>query len=81
MPILEAGLLGIPVMTTEIPAAKEIGGEDVILIDTSQDPSETADRIMEWCAENPEYRLRRRVRQQYTWESIYRLQIQPLLSS
>jgi glycosyltransferase involved in cell wall biosynthesis len=79
MPVLEAGLLGIPVMTTNVPAAVEIGSEDIVLVENPKDPIETADQIIEWLDGNPMYRLRRRVRQQYTWEAIYHSKIRPLL--
>jgi glycosyltransferase involved in cell wall biosynthesis len=79
MPVLEAGLAGIPVICTEVPAAVEIGGEDVMLFDTSKDPAELADRILAWSETNPVHRLRRRVRQHYTWQAIFDRDIKPLL--
>ena len=79
MPVLEAGLLGIPVMTTNIPAAVEIGGKDIVLLEDPKDPIETADQIIGWLTGNPVYRLRKRVRQEYTWEAIYQREIKPLL--
>ena len=79
MPVLEAGLAGIPVLTTEIPATVEIGGEDVLLIKPSQSPDEVAQLILTQVATRPEQRLRRRVRQSFTWEAIYQQSIRPLL--
>jgi glycosyltransferase involved in cell wall biosynthesis len=79
MPILEAGLLGIPITATDVPAAVEIGGEDIVLVEDPEDPVETANQILEWLDGNPLYRLRRRVRQQYTWEAIYHREIKPLM--
>jgi glycosyltransferase involved in cell wall biosynthesis len=79
MPVLEAGLLSVPVMVTNVPAAVEIGGEDVALVKNPEDPIETADQIIKWLNVNPMYRLRRRVRQQYTWEAIFHRKIKPLL--
>jgi len=79
MPVLEAGLVGIPVISTAVPAALEIGGEGVILFDESQDPAWLADRIVTWAERSPVHRLRRRVRQNYTWQAIFRRDIEPLL--
>jgi glycosyltransferase involved in cell wall biosynthesis len=79
MPVLEAGLLGIPVIATNVPAAVEIGGEDVIQLNNPLDPFETADQIMDWMDGNPLYHLRRQVRQEYTWEAIYHRKIKSLL--
>jgi glycosyltransferase involved in cell wall biosynthesis len=79
MPVLEAGLVGIPVVCTGVPAALEIGGEDVILFDKSQDPAQLANRIVTWAERSPVHRLRRRVRQSYTWQAIFQRDIEPLL--
>ncbi len=79
MPVLEAGLVGIPVVCTEVPAAVEIGGKDVILFDKDEDPAHLANRILAWSMESPVHRLRRRVRQNYTWQAIFARDIEPLL--
>lgn len=81
MPVLEAGLVGVPVMCADIPAAEEIGGADVILFDVGQDPTHMADRILAWAGQSPVHRLRRRVRQNYTWRAIFHRHIEPLLGS
>jgi glycosyltransferase involved in cell wall biosynthesis len=79
MPVLEAGLAGIPVVCTDVPAAEEIAGPDVTRFDASQDPAELADEILSLLEEDPVHRLRRRVRQRYTWRAIFRREIRPLL--
>ncbi|MGD1992988.1 MAG: glycosyltransferase family 4 protein [Anaerolineae bacterium] len=79
MPVLEAGLVGIPVVCTPIPAAEEIGGQDVIIIQADDDPDQIADRILDWAEGSARYRLRRRVRQDYTWRAIFHRDIEPLL--
>lgn len=81
MPVLEAGLLGVPVFCTQIPAAEEIGGADVILFDAGEGPAHVAGRIMEWAAQSLTHRLRRRVRQDYTWRAIFERDIEPLLGN
>ena len=79
MPVLEAGLVGAPVVCTAVPAALEIGGEDVILFDATDAPARVAERILAWARQSPVYRLRRRVRQNYTWEAIFHRDIKPWL--
>jgi glycosyltransferase involved in cell wall biosynthesis len=79
MPVLEAGLLGAPVVCTPVPATREIGGDDVTLIGSDDDPEEVADRILSIVAAQPIHRLRRRVRQKYTWSAIFERDIEPLL--
>jgi glycosyltransferase involved in cell wall biosynthesis len=79
MPVLEAGLVGIPVVCTNIPAAEEIGGGDAIIFDADQDPARLGQQLLTWAEENPVHRLRRRVRQYYSWDSIFQRDIKPLL--
>ena len=79
MPVLEAGLVGIPVVSTPVPAAEEIGGENVKIIDAEADPAELAGLILEWVDADKIYHLRRQVRQKYTWEAIFEKDIEPLL--
>ncbi len=81
MPVLEAGLVGIPVVSTRVPAAVEIAPDEAILFDADTSAEELATRILDWANENRVHRLRRRIRQQYTWEAIFRRDIEPLLNS
>jgi glycosyltransferase involved in cell wall biosynthesis len=79
MPVLEAGLTGQLVACTDVPAALEIGGGDVMRFDLADDPERTADRLLSWEQKNATHRLRCRVRQDYTWPAIFRREIEPLL--
>ncbi len=81
MPVLEAGLLGKPVVCTAVPAAEEIGGEDVTIIDPDGDPEEIAERVRSLVDGTPIHRLRRRVRDRYSWKAIFRRDIEPLLDA
>lgn len=78
MPVLEAGLVGMPVFCTAVPAAVEIGGGDVVIFELDE-PDEVADRLLAWAENSPVHRLRRRVRERYTWEAIFHRRILPLL--
>ena len=80
MPVLEAGLLGVPVVCTGVPAADEIGGVDVTRFDAVEDAAHVAERILSWVEQSPVHRLRRRVRQNYTWQAIFHRDIKPLLA-
>ncbi len=81
MPVLEAGLAGIPVVCTGVPAAVEIGGEDLLTFGLDEAPERLAARILAWAEGSPVHRLRRRVRQRYTWQAIFRRDIEALLHS
>jgi len=80
MPILEAGFAGKPVFATEIPAVVEIGGDDIHLIDLAQGPEKVAEQILEWASNDSVYQFRVKTRQKYTWQTIFRERIQPLLA-
>lgn len=80
MPILEAGLVGMPVFTTSIPAAQEIGGQDVIRFAPDAGHEQVAGMILAWARSSPIQRLRQRVRQNYTWQAVFDRAILPLLS-
>ncbi len=80
MPVLEAGLVGLPVFCSDrVPAAQEIGGNDVISFSPEADPEVIADLILDWVKNSPLYRLRRRVRERLLWRKIFRHEIQKLL--
>jgi mannosylglucosylglycerate synthase len=80
MPILEAGLAGIPVFCADtVPAAIEIGGQDVVTFSPKADPGVIASLVIEWVENSPVLRLRRRTRQRFTWQSIFRHDILPLI--
>jgi hypothetical protein len=66
---------------TAVPAATEIAGEDVILFSPDQEPDRTAEQILEALERNPVQRLRRRTRQGFTWQAIFKRDIQPLLET
>jgi glycosyltransferase involved in cell wall biosynthesis len=79
MPVLEAGLAGVPVLSTNVPVAEEIGGRDVTIFNIDKKPDQLAAQILEWAEADPVHRLRRRVRQQYTWPAIFQREIKPLI--
>jgi glycosyltransferase involved in cell wall biosynthesis len=81
MPVLEAGLAGIPVLTTNVPAADEIGEKDVEIFSLETPPEKLAEDILDLVQINPVSRFRRRLRLNYSWESIFHKSIESLLNS
>ena len=79
MPVVEAGLAGLLVVSTPVPAAVEIGREDVRIFDAETDPGQLAEELIAWIDSNPLLCFRRRVRQNYTWQEIFRKEIEPML--
>jgi glycosyltransferase involved in cell wall biosynthesis len=79
MPILEAGLVGVPVASTAIPAAQEIAAQAILNILPTDNPKRVAQGIFDLLEGNPVSILRRRIRREYTWEAIFHQEIIPLL--
>jgi len=81
MPILEAGLLGLPVISTPVPALNELVKEKALVFSPAAPPAQLAEQILSWMNAKPEHLLRVKVRQNYTWEAIFLKEILPLLES
>jgi glycosyltransferase involved in cell wall biosynthesis len=80
MPILEAGMIGMPIFTTAIPAAQEIGMSEVMRFSLSDGAEQVAGMISQWAKSDPQHIFRQRVRQNLTWRSIFQHDILTLLS-
>lgn len=81
MPVIEAGLAGIPVVSTDVPASTEIAQDAALIFDKNQPPQTTADQIIHLVESNPLASLRRKIRQNYTWQALFQHHIEPLLKS
>lgn len=81
LPILEGGLLAKPVFCTEVPVLEDVGGDSVFLIERDEMPAHVGERILAWAKDDRLQRLRRRVRQEYTWPAILQRGIEPLLAA
>ena len=81
IPILEGGLVGKPVFCSAVPVLEQIGAESVYQIGTDEPPGHLAARIQAWTQQDALYRLRRRVRKDYTWSAIFQQAIQPLIAN
>jgi mannosylglucosylglycerate synthase len=80
IPILEAGLLGLPIFCSNLPPLQETGQADLNYFDPLHDSSESiAIMIHNYFTENARQRLKTRVRQDFRWETIVKTQIVPLM--
>lgn len=79
IPMLEAGLTGLPIFCADIPPLREIAGPYATYFSPESDPFELANRIAANLRHNPTYQLRQRVRQHYTWHGVFHEKIVPLL--
>jgi glycosyltransferase involved in cell wall biosynthesis len=79
IPILEAGLAGLPIFCSDIPPLRGLGSTNATYFSPDADPVELANRIVNHLSFDPIFRMRARVRRHFSWEGIYAHQIAPLL--
>ena len=80
IPVLEAGLAGLPVFCSDIPPLRSLAGSDAVYFSQDADPHQLARTIADALSSNPVFRLRAHVRRHYTWERVYAERIAPLLA-
>lgn len=82
IPVLGAGLIGMPaIVRNRTWAVKENDGKQVFLFNPQAGPEEIARMILDNMRHNRSYRFRHQVRQNLTWDQIFRKKIEPLLRS
>ncbi len=79
IPVLEAGLARIPIFAASIPSFHESLGEYANFFDPNGDPQTVASRIHQFLVTNSAYKLRHHTIKRFSWQSIIRQQIIPLL--
>jgi glycosyltransferase involved in cell wall biosynthesis len=79
IPILEAGLAGLPIFCTSLDALRALAGENGVYFSPDDPPEPVAQAISDYLASDPQARMKQLVRTRYTWEGIYAQQIAPLL--
>jgi glycosyltransferase involved in cell wall biosynthesis len=80
MPVLEGGLVGLPVFSTPVPASQEIGSSYVHVFNFDDPPERVASLMMDWAQTDSIHLFRRKMRQKYTWQAIFENEIRPLLA-
>jgi glycosyltransferase involved in cell wall biosynthesis len=82
IPILEAGLTGLPIFCADIPPLRTTGEADVTYFDPVNElPNHIAARVLNGLDINPVSRLRRRVRRSFRWDALIQDQLVPLLEN
>jgi glycosyltransferase involved in cell wall biosynthesis len=80
IPMLEAGITGLPIFSSDIPALTHTGRNDAKYFDpVNESPAHIAARIFSMLDTLPTFRLGVRIRSQYRWERIINDQLIPLL--
>jgi glycosyltransferase involved in cell wall biosynthesis len=79
IPILEAGLVGLPVFCAGIPPLRELGEGFATFFSPDASPVQVAALVEKRLSTESTYGMRQRVKQEYTWEHIYTDRIRLLL--
>lgn len=81
IPILEAGLVRLPIFCADIPPFRESARDNAYYFSLDESPTTIAVRIKSVLSCDPRYRLKQRVLHEYTWERIFAESIEPLVNS
>lgn len=79
IPMIEAAFSSIPVFCADIPVLRELGESDVDYFSPDANPKSIADQISERLKSEMTLRWSRRAKHNFSWDSIYRLHIEPLI--
>ena len=79
IPLLESGMIKLPIVCSNIPPFLEIGGEDICLFDLSDSPEIIAKKISEFVEKLKPHRMFRKVMRNYVWDNIYHEKLFPML--
>jgi glycosyltransferase involved in cell wall biosynthesis len=79
IPILEAGLAGLPIFCSDIPPLRNLAGSHATYFSPEADPVELANRIVNHLTFDSIFRMRVRARREFSWKGIYAREIAPLL--
>ena len=79
IPILEAGLAGIPIFCSDIPPLRKLGGDHATYFSLDDDPEKVSNLIVENIKGNSVLALKVDVRYNYTWDGIYAAKIAPII--
>ena len=81
IPLLESGMIRLPIVCSNIPPFLEIGGEDACFFDLAETPESIALKILEFVEKLEPHRMFRKVIRNYVWDNIYHEKLLPLLET
>lgn len=79
IPLLEAALLRVPIVCSDIPAHRAIARDDATYVRPDADAAALAEAIERTLADDRATRLRERARDGYAWERVLREQVLPVI--
>ncbi len=80
IPLLESGMIKLPVICSKIPPHTEIGRRDVCYFELTDEPEEVARKVIAFLKGLKPHRLFRRTIKEYVWDNIYHHHLLPFLN-
>ncbi len=80
IPLLESGMIKLPVVCSNIPPFMEIGGREVCAFDLNDPPEKVARKTLDFIGELKPSQMFRNVIRNYAWDNIYQEKLLPLLT-
>ncbi|NIO04418.1 MAG: glycosyltransferase [Proteobacteria bacterium] len=80
IPLLESGMIKLPIVCSNIPPFVEIGGEEVCVFGPDDPPQKIAKKILAFVGEMKTQKMFRKVIRHYAWDNIYHNELMPLLT-
>ena len=79
LPLLEAGMMKLPIACSHIPPFKFIARDDVLYFSLNDHPKDIVVNILEFLGQLQSHRMYRRMFRGYIWDNIYNDLLKPLL--
>ena len=79
IPLLEAGMLKLPIACSDIDPFKSIAGKDAFYFSLKDHPEEIAENILEYLGQLQPHRMYRKVFCNYLWDNVYSDLLKPFL--
>ncbi len=79
IPLLEAGMIKLPIACSNIPPFQSIAGDNVLYFELDEPAEEIAEKIQNFLTSFGPARWFRQVMNQYVWDNIYHRNLLPLL--
>ena len=79
IPLLEAGMLKLPIVCSDIPPFREIGKKNVQYFSLKDSPEQIADKILNFISNLKPHQMFRHIMRNYMWDELYHHMLLPLL--
>ena len=81
IPLLEAGMIKLPIACSAIPPFKSIAASNVLYFEPDESPQQIAGKILAFLKDLPTHQMYRNVIKRYAWDNIYQFELLPFLET